>query len=249
MIRKIIKNREYFFWNEIKFINKKNISFPNDVLKAKLVMAPAAPALVENYDNQSYYESLRESDFSIIDSSFFALLCRTKFIKVYKYSGYRLIQDFIDYLNREKQTIFFIDPNENSTVLNRTFILNNTKIDEDNFHNYIAPFYDCHSKIYDAKLLEKLEFIKPRIIIIGIAGGKQELLGNYLKKNLTFTTTILCTGAALAFFTGEQAKINYKIDKYYLGWLFRILSNRKVFLPRYLRAFKFIPIFYRHKLS
>ena len=52
----------------------------------------------------------------------------------------------------------------------------------------------------------------------------------------------MCTGAAISFFTGDQAPINVFFDKIYLGWLIRIIFNPIVFLPRYLKTLKLINI-------
>ena len=62
--------------------------------------------------------------------------------------------------------------------------------------------------------------------------GIQEVLGLYLKKKLKFKVTILCTGGAISFFTGDQAPINIFIDKYYLGWLVRLFFNPFIFFKR-----------------
>ncbi|MFA5804211.1 MAG: WecB/TagA/CpsF family glycosyltransferase [Melioribacteraceae bacterium] len=242
-----IKN--YIYWDGIKFINKKKISFFNDILNANFITVPSAPVLVSIHSNHLLHNAIKDSDFSIIDSSLFAILCRFYFLRIYKYSGYRLVKDIIDYLKKEKVSIFLIDPSEHSAQTNKKFILQSTSIASSYYHNYVAPFYNENSSITDNRLLEKLELIKPRLIIIGIAGGKQEILGAYLKRNLTFETTILCTGAALSFFTGEQALISCTIDRMYLGWLFRILNNPKIFLPRYLSAIKFILIFFQHPVK
>ena len=75
-----------------------------------------------------------------------------------------------------------------------------------------------------------------------IGGGKQEILGLYLKKNLKIKTTILCTGAAISFFTKDQAPINSLVDKFYLGWFVRLIFNPLVFSKRYLYSLKLIPM-------
>ena len=75
-----------------------------------------------------------------------------------------------------------------------------------------------------------------------IGGGSQEILGLYLKKNLKIKTTILCTGAAISFFTKDQAPINSLIDKFYLGWLVRLIFNPLVFFKRYLYSLRLIPM-------
>ena len=81
---------------------------------------------------------------------------------------------------------------------------------------------------------------KPDLLIINIAGGKQEILGLWLKNNISSPITIICTGAAISFFTGEQALIPNWMDRFYLGWFSRIMYNPKVFIPRYINAFKMI---------
>ena len=46
--------------------------------------------------------------------------------------------------------------------------------------------------------------------------------------------------AAIAFLSGQQARIPLIFDKIYIGWLVRIIFNPFVFLPRYSKAFKLI---------
>jgi len=45
-------------------------------------------------------------------------------------------------------------------------------------------------------------------------------------------------GAAIAFLSGDQAHIPFWADRLALGWLVRCLRDPRVFVPRYLRAFK-----------
>ena len=75
-----------------------------------------------------------------------------------------------------------------------------------------------------------------------IGGGTQEILGLYLIKKLKFKVTIICTGGAISFFTRDQAPINNFIDKFYLGWLVRLIFNPSIFFKRYLIALKLIPM-------
>ena len=46
-----------------------------------------------------------------------------------------------------------------------------------------------------------------------------------------------CIGGALGFVTGYQVAIPNWADRLYLGWLLRLLSNPKRFLPRSRDAF------------
>jgi len=69
-------------------------------------------------------------------------------------------------------------------------------------------------------------------------------LAIYLKKNINHKVSIMCTGAAIAFMTGEQAPINKMIDQLYLGWFMRIIWNPKLYLKRILKSFKIIKFFF-----
>ena len=48
--------------------------------------------------------------------------------------------------------------------------------------------------------------------MINLGGGIQEILAIYINKNTKFKLSIMCTGAAIAFLTGEQAPINKYVD-------------------------------------
>ena len=115
-------------------------------------------------------------------------------------------------------------------------------------YSYLAPMYDIE-KLTDKKLLSKINKVKPNFIITNIGGGTQEILGLYLITNLKFKTTILCTGGAISYFTGEQAPIVNLIDKLYLGWLTRIIFYPIIFLKRYLLAFRLLPIVLKSKVE
>ena len=112
----------------------------------------------------------------------------------------------------------------------------------------MAPVYD-KDKLIDKKLLKEIRKVKPNFIITNIGGGVQEVLGLYLKRNLKFKTTILCTGGAISFFTGDQAPINNFIDKLYLGWLVRLVFNPLIFFKRYIRGLRLIPMVFFDKIK
>ena len=101
----------------------------------------------------------------------------------------------------------------------------------------------------DKKLLKKIIKAKPDFIMINIGGGIQEILGLFLKQNLKSKVTIICTGGAISFFTGDQAPINDFIDKLFLGWIVRLVFNPFVFFKRYLIALKLIPMVIMNKIT
>jgi len=239
MVKKII-------YRDITFINfnqkKNNILFK----KKGLFVFPAGPTLANMEINSQYHQSLRQADYVFFDSGYFVLLLRIfKLLNVKKFSGFRFLEFFFKYLSKNKdKKVFSIDPNLKQSSINREYF---QKMGVKKVYSYIAPIYK-NSNIVDKKLINEIKKIKPDFILTNIAGGKQEILGLYLKKKLNFKTSIYCTGAAISFFTGQQPPVNKFFDYLYLGWFIRILFNPKLFLLRYLSAFKLTQNVLREKM-
>ena len=207
--------------------------------KGGVLVAPAASALANIENDNIYFSSLRNADIAILDSGFFCILLRIfKFEKVKKLSGFLFLKNFLENYNNKDKTLF-IDPSKKSYYLNKKY-LRSSKIY--NFKSYIAPKYK--KKIVDPVLLNLVKKYKPKYIVINIGGGTQEPLAIYLRNNIKLKISVMCTGAAIAFMTGEQAPINKIIDKIYLGWLLRIVWNPKMYLGRILKSFKIIKFFF-----
>ncbi len=133
---------------------------------------------------------------------------------------------------KENHCLFLVDPNEKEATLNQKYLKSLRILIKDDDH-YIAPFYN-KDNIVDYVLLKLIEEKKPKYILINLGGGVQERLGSFLKNNLSYQPGILCTSAAIAFFTGQQVFIPRWVDKLYLGWLWRCFSNPRVFIPNLL---------------
>ena len=223
----------------IKFYSGNYHQIKNKFDNGGVLVAPAASALANIESDNLYFSSLRKSNIAILDSGFFCLLLRIyKFKKVRKLSGFLFLKSFLDeYKNKDK--ILFIDPSKKSNKINNQY-LRSKKIF--NFKSYIAPKYKRN--ITDPILLRLVKRFKPKYIIMNIGGGTQEPLAIYLRDKIKFKISIMCTGAAIAFMTGEQAPINKFIDKIYLGWLMRILWKPNMYLGRILKSFKIIKFFY-----
>ena len=97
--------------------------------------------------------------------------------------------------------------------------------------------------------MKTIRTFKPDYIIVNLAGGTQEILGLYIRKNIRIKASIFCTGAAISFFTKDQAPINNFIDRYYLGWLVRLIFNPIIFFKRYLTGLKLIPMVISDKIK
>ena len=228
-----------FSFKEIKFYSGNYDQIKHEFDKGGVLVAPAASALANIDTDKQYYSSLKNSKIAILDSGFFCILLRIfRFQKVKKLSGFLFLKTFLDNF-KNQQKILFIDPSKKSNILNIKFLKSKKII---NFKTYIAPNYN--KKFFDLKLLNLINNYKPKYIVINIGGGSQEPLAIYINKNIKYKVSIMCTGAALAFMTGEQAPINKFIDKIYLGWLTRIIWNPKLYLGRILKSFKIIKFFF-----
>ena len=226
---------------EDNIINFKGIKFYNYNF-AKLfaiideggyLVAPAASALTNISDDKIYHDSLIKSDVAILDSGFFCILLRIfKGKKINKFSGYLFLKKFLN-MNFKKKTKFLtVDPTVADSKINKLYLRSkNIK----NVKSYIAPKYE-YNNVYDQKLIKLIKKYKPKYIIINIGGEVQEVLGMFIKNNINYKTSIICTGAAIAFLTKKQAPINDVIDKFYLGWLARILFNPRKSLIRTIKS-------------
>ena len=231
----------------IKFNNLNAKDFSKYILKKGLFVFPAAPALASIDKSKNYYESIKKADLVFFDSGFFVLLLRLlKNISVNKFSGYKFLNLFFGYLKKNKDiSVFSIDPNYKFSKSNRNFLKN---LGIKKIYNYLAPEYQIKN-LSDKILLGKINKIEPDFILTNIGGGKQEILGLYLKKNLKVKSTILCTGAAISFFTKDQAPTNNLVDQFYLGWLVRLIFNPLVFFKRYLYSLKLVPMVIFNKIK
>ena len=240
MVSKIISKK-------ITFSNIDYNKFNKYISKKGLFVFPAGPALASIDDSKEYYKSIQKADLVFFDSGFFVLLLKIfKNISVDKFSGYKFLNLFFNYLKKNnKKKIFCIDPNLNFSSSNKLYIKN---LGVKQVYNYVAPKY-IKKKLIDKKLLKLINKIKPNIIVINIGGGTQEVLGLYLRDKVNIKPTILCTGGAISFFTGDQAPINFFIDKYYLGWLVRLIFNPFLFFKRYLVGLKLIPMVVFNKIT
>ena len=223
-----------FKFKRISFYSGSYFEIRNIINKGGYLVAPAASALVNITKDKKYYTSLLKSDVAILDSGFFCILLRIfKKYKIIKLSGYLFLSRFIrEYNNKDK--LFLINPSIKEDKINNKYILDqNIK----KFKSYVAPIY---KKIDDKELIKKIKLYRPRYIIINLGGGIQEPLALYIKNQINFKSSILCTGAAIAFLTKQQAPINKIVDRIYLGWFVRLIWNPKKNYKRVFDSLKLI---------
>ncbi len=210
------------------------------------VVVPAAPALVDLPSDSAYRAALEQSDFAITDSGFMVLLWFLKHGEwLTRISGLKYLRSLVDDSDfRAAGASFWIMPSAADAEANMRW-LRTKGFSLSAPDTYQAPHYPT-GMLCDPALLAKLEEARPRYIVINLGGGVQERLGHYLRLNLSYRPAIICTGAAIAFLSGQQASISPWADRYVLGWLIRCLNEPRKFFPRYCKAIRLISLLWKH---
>src|SRR6476660_3190265 len=230
-----------------------------------LIVAPAAPSFIALQDDPDYRRAIADADLAIADSGwavlFWRLLRRENLTRIPGLALFKALLETAD--ARLPGNLFFILPSEKAKTKTLEFARNSgypTTADD----CYVAPRYfvgqaflpaepinagkreslpyisDLKSTtsagIDDPKLVSIIEQRKPKHVIIGIGGGMQDKLGGYLKHQLSYRPAIYCIGAAPGFATGDQIVIPMWADRFFVGWLFRLIGRPREYLSRYWKA-------------
>jgi UDP-N-acetyl-D-mannosaminuronic acid transferase (WecB/TagA/CpsF family) len=194
-----------------------------------LLVVPAAPALKDLDRNRGYRESLLNADLAIADSAFMVLIWNAiQRDRIRRLSGLEYLRELLLEPDvRQPGNTLWIMASPASAQRNLAWLKEQgIEVPEDCV--YMAPLYGQH-------------------IIITVGGGTQERLGLNLKRNLPYLPAIHCIGAAIAFLSGDQVNIPIWADKFYLGWLFRSISEPKRYFPRYWEARKLLVLMLRYR--
>jgi UDP-N-acetyl-D-mannosaminuronic acid transferase (WecB/TagA/CpsF family) len=211
-----------------------------------LVVAPSGPGLATLPEDEIYRRALLAADVCLLDSGLLASLWEAKHrSKLIRISGYQFLVEFLKLPDiAPSGASLWVAPSFTAVESTRKWLDENLHINAPPEAWHIAPQYDS-GMVHDVALLELARVRRPRFIFIGVGGGPQEKLGAWLKARLDYQPTILCTGAAIAFMTGEQARIPPWADRARLGWLARCLQNPRKFVPRYWQARKLVALYRR----
>jgi N-acetylglucosaminyldiphosphoundecaprenol N-acetyl-beta-D-mannosaminyltransferase len=213
-----------------------------------LLVVPAAPALKNLADDPAYREALQGADLVITDSAFMVMIWnRLQRDSIRRVSGLRYLSSLLKRPDfRQPGGSFWIMASEESAKRNSSW-LRRQGITLSPSDRYVAPLYG--KVIDDPMLLRQINERRPRHIIVCIGGGVQERLGVYLRGELQCKPSIHCLGAAIAFLSGDQVQIPKWADRFYLGWLFRCVSNPFRYMPRYWDARKLLSLMIRYGSS
>ena len=210
------------------------------------LVAPSGTCFARLRRDEIYRHAMVNADVAIPDSGAMVLLWR--FFcgrKLRRISGLKYLTHLSRKLFAEKQQeVLWVVPNEKARVSTAQWLHQNSfEFSSENF--YCAPIYK--TAVADRDLVETIHNRKPRHVVVGIGSGPQEKLGYYLREHLSYRPAIHCIGAALGFLTGDQPPIPMWADRFYLGWLLRLLRQPRVFAPRYLSAFELPWLIFRYR--
>ena len=204
--------------------------------KRGLVVAPSGTCFARLTEDAPYRTAVTQADLVLPDSGFMVLLWRLlRGKQIARISGLVYLQELLRRPGlRENGGVLWVLPHQDALEKTMRWLqAHGFPAAADDF--YMAPLYG--SRVEDRLLVEGIKARQPRHVVIALSGGVQEKLGFYLRENAGHRPAIHCIGAALGFITGYQIAIPAWADRFYLGWLLRLISNPRRFLPRALSAF------------
>ena len=209
------------------------------------LVAPSGTCFTRLPEDETYRRALLAADLAIADSGLMVLTWRLlRREKIQRISGLKYLKHLLCKLNGEATKVFWVLPNERACQKliawsrRESFLVNAENC-------YIAPRYG--SDVEDRNLLALIDQHHSAHVIIAIGSGPQEKLGHYLRENLSYRPAIHCTGAALGFITGDQIAIPDWADRFFLGWLFRMIAQPRIFIPRLMRGFELPWLIWRYR--
>jgi len=198
------------------------------------LVAPSGTCFARLREDDRYRRAIVAADMAIADSGLMVVIWRLlRRENVQRISGLKYLKHLLGKLNGEGTKVFWVLPNERACQKLIDWSRREAfSIKGENC--YVAPRYA--SDVEDRNLLALIEQHRPENVMIAIGSGAQEKLGFYLRENLSYRPAIHCTGAALGFITGDQRAIPDWVDRLYLGWLWRLVAQPSIFIPRLSRA-------------
>ena len=211
-----------------------------------LLVVPAAPALKDLDTQPEYREPPVSADMALTDSAFMVMIWnRLQGDHIRRLSGLEYLRELLRHedVRRPGNTVWVM-ASAASSVRNLQW-LRGEGVEVPPECVYLAPMYG--EELQDPVLLERLERLRPQHVIVTIGGGTQERLGLSLRRHLRYMPSIHCIGAAIAFLSGDQVQIPMWADRFYMGWLFRSISEPKRYVPRYWDARKLFRLMLRYR--
>lgn len=199
------------------------------------LVAPSGTCFARLREDEMYRRAIVSADVAIADSALMVVLWRLlRRENVQRISGLKYMKRLLARLKgKGTSDLFLVLPSERAQQKLLDWSRHNAfSIRRENC--YVAPKYGL--EVEDGNLLAIIGERRPSHVVIAIGSGAQEKLGYYLRENLSYRSPIHCTGAALGFIIGDQAPIPDWVDRLYFGWLWRLIAQPSIFIPRLSRA-------------
>jgi N-acetylglucosaminyldiphosphoundecaprenol N-acetyl-beta-D-mannosaminyltransferase len=219
-----------------------------------LIVVPSGPGLAwDLVTNAAYRRAVTTADTAITDSGIMVMLWNVMNFwsagnRIKRISGLQLLEHLLVRGQvRAKGCSLWVMPSSGEMEHNLNWLRANGFDHLSADDCVVAPFYErsADGTIEDEVLLRRIEERRPAWVFLNVGSGVQEPLGYWLRERLSYRPALLCTGAAIAFITGGQARIPTWADRLCLGWLFRVIHDPQKFLPRYVQALHIVPLMIR----
>ena len=145
-----------------------------------LLVVPSAPTLKDVASNDLYREALVNADLAIADSAFMVLIWNVlQGDSIPRLSGLKYLRELLQYpdVRTPGNTVWVMAGSASAKKNLKWLHSEGISVPEDCV--YEAPMYN--GKIEDPDLIEKLQGLRPRHVVITVGGGTQERLGSICK--------------------------------------------------------------------
>ena len=214
-------------------MTKINVKLLKSV-KPSILVTPNAGHLTNIFNNSELSEIYSTAELSLIDGWPIAVAAKNASkLKITRVTGSDLLPELFTHLTKDIRVGIIGGNNESlirQSLESRFPKLNIQIIDTSQWTN----------SVYDIRRLRELvQYNALSIVLLCLGHPKQELLAKELK-NYDWAGSrpdwIMCVGATIDFLTGQQKRAPRFFQKIGLEWFFRLITNPKKFIQRYLNA-------------
>jgi UDP-N-acetyl-D-mannosaminuronic acid transferase (WecB/TagA/CpsF family) len=218
----------------IRFFHGTPAEAVREIARGGLLVAPSGTCFERFLEDAEYRRAIINADVALADSGLMVILWRLlRGRRVPRISGLTYLQELFRDPEFWAGQPLWVLPHAGAKAKLIDWA-QQTGHPVDPVRCYIAPRYGM--MVVDETLGSLINDLQPRDVVIAIGAGAQEKLGWFLREHLAARPAIHCIGGALGFITGDQVPIPAWADRLYLGWLLRLLSQPRVFIPRLWRG-------------
>ena len=203
-------------------------------IEPNILVTPNAGHLTNIFNTPEISKIYSTAELSLIDGWPIAVAAKNASkLKIIRVTGSDLLPELFSQLTKEVRVGIIGGINE--TLIRQSL--------ESRFHDLNIQIIDTSqwtNSVYDIRRLRELvQYNALSIVLLCLGHPKQELLAKELK-NYDWAGSrpdwIMCVGATIEFLTGEQKRAPKILQKIGLEWFYRLITNPKKFIQRYLNA-------------